>query len=437
MASCWNDAAMSRRIGVLISGRGSNLQALSDAQAKGMLGGEIAVVISNVEDAHGLTRARAAGVPAVFRDHRGLAREAFDVELQRLLEHHGVDLICLAGFMRLLSPAFVRAHAGRIVNVHPSLLPAFPGKDAQRQALEHGVKVSGATVHLVDEGLDSGPIVMQEAVACTGRRRRRIVERAHPGGGASHLPARGCGAARRALSRRRPSPRLRAARGEVTMRGPAEAFDYLTKGCVDVVTPESLKAKLARGKPLTVKVGFDPTAPDLHLGHTVLIRKMKHFQDLGHHVIFVIGDFTGMIGDPTGRSKTRPALTREEIEANAETYKRQVFKILDSEKTEIRFNREWLGALGSDGMVRLAATYNVARMLERRHFRERYEAGPVDLDPRVPLPACTGVRLRRLEGGRRARRDGPALQPERGPRHHAGVRSRAAGRDDDPAARGH
>jgi phosphoribosylglycinamide formyltransferase-1 len=164
MASCWNDAAMSRRIGVLISGRGSNLQALSDAQAKGMLGGEIVVVISNVEDAHGLTRARAAGVPAVFRDHRGLAREAFDVGLQSLLEHHGVDLICLAGFMRLLSPAFVRAHAGRIVNVHPSLLPAFPGKDAQRQALEHGVKVSGATVHLVDEGLDSGPIVMQEAV---------------------------------------------------------------------------------------------------------------------------------------------------------------------------------------------------------------------------------------------------------------------------------
>jgi tyrosyl-tRNA synthetase len=161
----------------------------------------------------------------------------------------------------------------------------------------------------------------------------------------------------------------------VTTRGPAEAFDYLTKGCVDVVTPESLRAKLARGKPLTVKVGFDPTAPDLHLGHTVLIRKMKHFQDLGHHVIFVIGDFTGMIGDPTGRSKTRPALTRDEIEANAETYKRQVFKILDSEKTEIRFNREWLGALGSDGMVRLAATYNVARMLERRHFRERYEAG--------------------------------------------------------------
>jgi tyrosyl-tRNA synthetase len=154
-----------------------------------------------------------------------------------------------------------------------------------------------------------------------------------------------------------------------------EAFAYLTKGCVDVVTPEGLRAKLARNAPLTVKVGFDPTAPDLHLGHVVLLRKMKHFQDLGHRVIFVIGDFTGMIGDPTGKSKTRPPLSREEIEQNAETYKRQVFKVLSAEKTEVRFNREWLGALGSDGMVRLAATYNVARMLERRHFRERYESG--------------------------------------------------------------
>src|SRR5688500_17890246 len=154
----------------------------------------------------------------------------------------------------------------------------------------------------------------------------------------------------------------------------AEQLAYLTKGCVDVVRAGELKTRLERGLPLTVKVGFDPTAPDLHLGHTVLIRKMKHFQDLGHHVIFVIGDFTGMIGDPTGRSKTRPALTREEIEANAETYKRQVFKILDAEKTEIRFNREWLGALGSDGVVRLAATYNVARMLERREFRQRFDA---------------------------------------------------------------
>jgi tyrosyl-tRNA synthetase len=156
---------------------------------------------------------------------------------------------------------------------------------------------------------------------------------------------------------------------------PGEAFEYLTKGCVDVVTAESLKAKLARGTPLTVKVGFDPTAPDIHLGHTVLMRKMRAFQDLGHRVVFVIGDFTGMIGDPTGKSKTRPPLTREEVERNAETYKAQAFKILDPARTETRFNREWLGALGSDGVVRLAGTYNVARMLERREFRQRFEAG--------------------------------------------------------------
>jgi tyrosyl-tRNA synthetase len=154
-----------------------------------------------------------------------------------------------------------------------------------------------------------------------------------------------------------------------------DAFATLTRGAVDVVTPDALKAKLALGRPLTVKVGFDPTAPDIHIGHTVLMRKMKHFQDLGHRVIFLIGDFTGMIGDPTGKSKTRPPLSREDIERNAETYKLQAFKILDPVKTEVRFNSEWLGALGSEGFVRLAATYNVARMLERRDFRQRYESG--------------------------------------------------------------
>jgi tyrosyl-tRNA synthetase len=162
---------------------------------------------------------------------------------------------------------------------------------------------------------------------------------------------------------------------ETLAPGPAEAFAYLTKGAVDVVTADALKAKLALGRPLTVKVGFDPTAPDIHLGHTVLMRKMKHFQDLGHRVVFLIGDFTGMIGDPTGKSKTRPPLTREQIDANAETYKKQAFRILDPVKTEVRFNSEWLGALGSEGFIRLAATYNVARMLERREFRQRYEAG--------------------------------------------------------------
>ncbi len=155
---------MGRLIGALISGRGSNLQALIDAQQRGELGGEIAVVVSNVETAAGLERARRAGIPVVVRDHRGREREDFDAELVRALRDHGVELVCLAGFMRLLSPVFIRAFAGRVLNVHPALLPAFPGLDAQRQALEHGVKVSGATVHLVDEGLDSGPIVAQEAV---------------------------------------------------------------------------------------------------------------------------------------------------------------------------------------------------------------------------------------------------------------------------------
>jgi phosphoribosylglycinamide formyltransferase-1 len=152
-------------IGVLISGRGSNLQALIDAQERGELGpGRIGVVFSNVEGAPGLERARRAGVAVAVRDHRGLARESFDAEVARVLQAHGVELVCLAGYMRVLSPVLLRAFPGRILNVHPALLPCFPGVKAQRQALEHGVKVSGATVHLVDESLDGGPIVAQEAV---------------------------------------------------------------------------------------------------------------------------------------------------------------------------------------------------------------------------------------------------------------------------------
>ena len=153
-----------KAIGVLVSGRGSNLQALIDAAAACALGGRIVVVASNVEGALALDRARKAGIPAVFRDHRGRKREDFDQELVGVLQNHGVDMVCLAGYLRLLSPAFIRAFPGRILNVHPSLLPAFPGLEAPRQAWDHGVKVSGATVHLVDEGLDSGPIVLQEAV---------------------------------------------------------------------------------------------------------------------------------------------------------------------------------------------------------------------------------------------------------------------------------
>ena len=158
-----------------------------------------------------------------------------------------------------------------------------------------------------------------------------------------------------------------------------EQLELLSRGTVDCTTVEELRRKLERsratGKPLTVKVGFDPTAPDIHLGHAVLLRKMRHFEDLGHRVVFVIGDFTGMIGDPTGRSKTRPPLSREEIAANAETYRRQCFKILDPERTEIRFNSEWLGRLDAEGLVRLAARYNVARMLERNDFKERFQSG--------------------------------------------------------------
>jgi phosphoribosylglycinamide formyltransferase-1 len=151
---------------VLISGRGSNLQALIDAQARGELaGGELAVVFSNVGNAPGLERARRASLPVEFRDHRGRAREEFDAEVIGILRAHAVELVCLAGYMRLLSPGFVRAFPGRILNVHPALLPSFPGTGAQRQALEHGVKLSGATVHVVDENLDAGPILVQEAVA--------------------------------------------------------------------------------------------------------------------------------------------------------------------------------------------------------------------------------------------------------------------------------
>ena len=163
MASSSNNAGV-KRVGVLISGRGSNLQALIDAQRAGTLGGKIAVVISNIETAPGLERARAAGIPTVCCIHQGRLREDHDRELVALLRERDVDLVCLAGYMRLLSPVFLAAYAGRILNVHPSLLPAFPGRDAQHQAFAYGVKVTGATVHLVEAGLDDGPILLQEAV---------------------------------------------------------------------------------------------------------------------------------------------------------------------------------------------------------------------------------------------------------------------------------
>lgn len=158
-----------------------------------------------------------------------------------------------------------------------------------------------------------------------------------------------------------------------------EQLAYLRKGFSEVIREEELKERLvaaqAAGRPLRVKAGFDPTAPDLHLGHTVLIRKMKHFQDLGHTAIFLIGDVTGLIGDPTGRNAMRPPMTREEILENAETYKAQVFKILDPEKTEIRFNSEWLGKMDIYDVVKLFSRYTVARLLERDDFSKRFKEG--------------------------------------------------------------
>jgi len=160
---------------------------------------------------------------------------------------------------------------------------------------------------------------------------------------------------------------------------PDEQLTYLRKGLAEIIREEDLRERIIlrarEGRPLRVKAGFDPTAPDLHLGHTVLLRKMKHFQDLGHRVIFLIGDSTAMIGDPAGRNATRPPLTREEIEANTETYKSQVFRILDPEKTEVRFNSEWLGKMGYQDIVRLCSRYTVARLLERDDFSKRYAGG--------------------------------------------------------------
>ncbi|WP_105169319.1 tyrosine--tRNA ligase [Pseudoalteromonas sp. T1lg23B] len=153
------------------------------------------------------------------------------------------------------------------------------------------------------------------------------------------------------------------------------AFAEIKRGAEEILIEDDLKEKLKSGKKLKIKAGFDPTAPDLHLGHTVLINKLKTFQDLGHEVIFLIGDFTGMIGDPTGKSVTRKPLTKEDVLANAETYKEQVFKILDPAKTTVAFNSTWMEKLGSAGMIKLAARQTVARMLERDDFKKRYSGG--------------------------------------------------------------
>ncbi|HHB76358.1 MAG TPA: tyrosine--tRNA ligase [Desulfobulbus sp.] len=161
------------------------------------------------------------------------------------------------------------------------------------------------------------------------------------------------------------------------MKSVEEQAALIERGAVDLISREELVRKLTRsvetGKPLVIKAGFDPTAPDLHLGHTVLLQKLRHFQQLGHQIVFLIGDFTGLIGDPTGKSDTRPPLTQEDVERNAETYKEQVFKILDPEKTRVAFNSTWLGELSSYEMIRLASRLTVARMLERDDFKKRFE----------------------------------------------------------------
>ena len=164
----------------------------------------------------------------------------------------------------------------------------------------------------------------------------------------------------------------------------SQQLDLILRGIVEVIQPAELESKLARSlkeqRPLRVKAGFDPTAPDLHLGHTVLIHKLKHFQDLGHQVIFLIGDFTGMIGDPTGQSETRVALSKEKVLENAKTYERQIFKILDPKKTQVEFNSRWMSAMTADGLIELSAHYNVARMLEREDFHTRYtEQKPISI----------------------------------------------------------
>lgn len=164
----------------------------------------------------------------------------------------------------------------------------------------------------------------------------------------------------------------------------------IKRGCAELIDEAEMRKKLGRGKPLRVKVGFDPTAPDLHLGHTVVIHKMRHFQELGHHVVFLIGDFTGRIGDPSGRSDTRPPLSEEQVMANAETYKKQVFKILDPVKTEVAFNSQWLGKMGASDFIRLASRYTVARMLERDDFEKRYKGNvPISIHEFL-YPLCQG-----------------------------------------------
>jgi tyrosyl-tRNA synthetase len=180
-----------------------------------------------------------------------------------------------------------------------------------------------------------------------------------------------------------------------------EQLTYLKKGVAEIIPEEELKASLAKslktGTPLRVYLGVDPTAPDIHLGHTVVLRKLKHFQDMGHTAVFLIGDFSAMIGDPTGVSETRPPLTREQVDANAKTYLEQVFKILDREKTEVRYNSEWLGKMSAEDVVRLCSHYRLARMLEREDFRSRLDKGQPISVHEILYPLLTAIDAVKLQ----------------------------------------
>src|SRR6266478_6658435 len=186
-----------------------------------------------------------------------------------------------------------------------------------------------------------------------------------------------------------------------TFKPVAEQLAYLKKGVAEIIPEAELKAKLDNsvktGKPLRVYLGVDPTAPDLHLGHTVVLRKLKHFQDLGHTAVFLIGDFSAMIGDPTGVSETRPPLTREQVDANAKTYLAQVYKILDKEKTEVRYNSEWLSKMNAEDIVRLCSHYRLARMLEREDFRSRLDQGQPISVHELLYPLLTAIDAVKLQ----------------------------------------
>ena len=187
-------------------------------------------------------------------------------------------------------------------------------------------------------------------------------------------------------------------------------LQVIKRGCDELLLEQELVEKLATGRPLRIKAGFDPTAPDLHLGHTVLINKLRQFQDLGHEVMFLIGDFTGMIGDPTGKNVTRKPLTRDEVIENARTYEQQIFKILDPEKTLVMFNSSWMGAMSAADLIGLAAKHTVARMLERDDFHKRYSIRPAHRYSRISLSADPGLRFGGDEGRRGAGRNRPEIQ---------------------------